>query len=338
MDSTLARYESDRLASLSADRRRASLRALRDLRALCDGAELARSDADAVRRVLAAWTAVGASASTVRKQRAMLLAFFVWSYERGHIDGDKLLAVRAVRAPVKSSREAAPRPYRPTELRALRVTLDERWPKLPDDEVWKWLCRFRDGRSPYSRVRSHVIRCQLDAVITLALHLGLRRREIFSLDIVTGHPDNDTVVVWGDDERTIARVRAVPATATVRAALVAWTDCRHAVAPDQRSLWLNFHAEPTCREPMRRETFNALLRTYVGPGWTLKRLRDAAAAGWVRAGLPLEHLRQLLGLATIEDTLPYARLVGGSLERRMVELDEHFCELVGPVTITDVAA
>jgi hypothetical protein len=54
--------------------------------------------------------------------------------------------------------------------------------------------------------------------------------------------------------------------------------------------------------------------------------------------LPLEHLRQLLGLATIEDTLPYARLVGGSLEGRMVELDEHFCELVGPVTITDVAA
>jgi hypothetical protein len=92
------------------------------------------------------------------------------------IDAETLLAVRAVRSPVGCSRDAAPRPYRPSELRVLRATLDERWPKLADDEAEKWLRRSSDGRSPYSRVRSHVVRCQLDAIISLALHLGLRRR------------------------------------------------------------------------------------------------------------------------------------------------------------------
>lgn len=44
--------------------------------------------------------------------------------------------------------------------------------------------------------------------------------------------------------------------------------------------------------------------------------------------MPLEHLRELLGLARIEDTLPYARLVSGSLEGRMAKLDELFTDLV----------
>jgi hypothetical protein len=119
----------------------------------------------------------------------MIRVFFEWGYEHRHVDAATLLAVRAVRLPVASARDAAPHPYRPSELRVLRTTLDARWPKLADDEAEKWLRRYRDGRSPYSRVRSHAIRCQLDAILTLALHLGLRRREIFALDIVMAHPE-----------------------------------------------------------------------------------------------------------------------------------------------------
>lgn len=120
-----------------------------------------------------------------------MLAFAAWCYERRVIDAETLLAVRAVQLSAQCSRVAQPNPYRPKDLRALRAALDDRWPKLPTDEARKWLTRFRDGRSPYSRVRSHVIRCQLDAIIALALHLGLRRREIYALDMVTAHPDND---------------------------------------------------------------------------------------------------------------------------------------------------
>lgn len=43
---------------------------------------------------------------------------------------------------------------------------------------------------------------------------------------------------------------------------------------------------------------------------------------WVRAGLPLEHLRQLLGLSSMTGVLPYAKLATQTLEQRV--------ERVGP--------
>jgi hypothetical protein len=103
--------------------------------------------------------------------------------------------------------------------------------------------------------------------------------------------------------------------------------------PEHRAPWLNLHAERTRADPMTRHTFDKLLLTYVGPGWTLKRLRDTCAAGWVRSGMPLEYLRQLLGLSRIEDTLAYARLVRGSLDGRMEKLDTIFTDLVQPADI-----
>jgi site-specific recombinase XerD len=338
VDKTLARYDTDRLVTLSADRRSASLRVLDELRAATAGLSLASANAAAVRRVLDESASACYGPRTLRKHRAIMLAFFAWAYEERVIDAETLLAVRSIRPPVSTSAAAAAQPYRPGELRALRRTLDERWPKLAEDEVLKWLRRFRDGRSPYARVRSHAIRCQLDAIVALALHLGLRRREIFALDIVTAHSDNDQVIVWTNSERSVKNCRVVPFKNAARAAMSAWVDCRHAIAPEHKQLWLNLHAEPTSRLPITAETFNRVLATNVGRGWTLKRFRDTCAAAWVRAGLPPEKLRELLGLARIEDVLPYLRLVKGSLEGRMAELDEHFDELVAAAVIADAAA
>jgi hypothetical protein len=84
------------------------------------------------------------------------------------------------------------------------------------------------------------------------------------------------------------------------------------------------------REPMKHATFATLLATYVGPGWSLKRLRDTCAVGWVHSDLPLEHSRDFLGLARIEDTLPYARLVRGSLVGEMDRAETSFTEFVEP--------
>lgn len=188
-----------------------------------------------------------------------------------------------------------------------------------------WLRRYRDDRSPYRRVRAHAIRTQLDAVIALALQLALRRHEIRSLSVDDAHYDNATILV-GEWETQSFRV--VPFTPGANACLEAWITSRHFLSPHTRTMWLNTHAGPTAHLPMSDGVFNRLLHTYVGPGWELRRLRDTCAAGWVRAGMSLEHLRQLLGLSRIEDTLPYARLVGGSLEGRMAQLDDLFSELV----------
>ena len=78
-----------------------------------------------------------------------------------------LLEVRQISPARESSRSGGPQPYNQTELRTLRATLDERWPKLPGEDADRWLRRVKDARSPYARVRVHAIRCQLDCIIAL---------------------------------------------------------------------------------------------------------------------------------------------------------------------------
>jgi integrase len=226
-----------------------------------------------------------------------------------------------------------PQPYNRTELRTLRATIDERWPKLSPEEADRWLRQVKDGRSPYARVRVHAIRCQLDAIIALALHVGLRRAEIFRLDIRCVHYGNRGVVVCDKSGSFDGNCREVPLTDAARLAIHEWIVCRYYLNTEHQFPWLNLHAESTKTDPMTRATFDKLLLTYVGRGWTLKRLRDTCALAWVRSAMPLEYLRQLLGLSRIEDVLPYARLVGGSLDGRMEKLDTIFTDFVEPVEI-----
>jgi integrase len=226
-----------------------------------------------------------------------------------------------------------PQPYNRTELRALQSVLDQRWPKLPREEAEKWLQRYKDGRSPYSRVRVHAISCQLDAIVSLSLHLGLRRSEIFRLTVDDAHPYNAGVLVRhrsGD----LNRAREVPWTSRAHFALERWIKCRFCLGAEHGQLWLNLHSAMTADQPMTSHTFNRLLGTYLGPEWTFSRLRVTAAVSWARCGLPLERLRELLGLARIEDVLPYARLaVTGSLERDIDRFYLPFIRLVQEVPI-----
>jgi integrase len=223
-----------------------------------------------------------------------------------------------------------PQPYSRTELRALRATLDARWPKLSPEEADRWLRRVKEGRSPYSRVRVHAIRCQLDAIVALSLHLGLRRGEIFRQDIRFVHSDNYAVVVCDKSGSLDDGYRQVPFTDAARVAVHEWIVCRYYLNPDHQWPWLNLHADRTKSDPMTRATFDKLLLTYLGRGWMLKRLRDTCAVAWVRSGMPLEFVRELLGLSRIEDTLPYARLVRGSLDGQMEKLDTIFTDFVVP--------
>jgi integrase len=232
-----------------------------------------------------------------------------------------------------SSQTTHPRPYTRKELLALRTTLDERWPKLTPDEAERWLTRVKDGRSPYSRVRVHAIRCQLEAVIALALHLGLRRSEIWRASVADLHYYNAGAIARRIDAKSPEAAREAPWTSGAWEACRDWLDCRSQLGATHDRPWLSLHSAATMRDAMTEHTFHRLLLTYVGPGWTLKRLRDTCGAAWVRSDLSLEHLRQLLGLRSIEATLPYARLVRGSLDGRMEKLDTLFTGIVTPAEV-----
>ena len=228
-------------------------------------------------------------------------------------------------------RQVRPQPYSRGEVAALWSALDERWPTLPPDEAERWLRRWGDGRSPYARVRSHAIRLQLEAIITLALRCGLRRREIRALDVDSAHYDNSYIVVWDHGIPWAGPCREAPYPESARDVLREWVEFRALVRPDHGSMWLNLWAEDTVGQPIKRDTFDKLLRTYLGEGWTLKRLRDTCAVTWIRAGLPLEHLRQMLGLATLEAVLPYAALAGGDVHRKTQRLDSAFTAALRPL-------
>jgi hypothetical protein len=116
-------------------------------------------DAGSLTGFLDAKLAAGAHPNTVRTYVGMLRAYYRREYESERISGDLLLAVLSVKPPRESSRRAQPQPYRHKELAAMWSRLEERWPKLPDDEAWHWIGRWREGRSPYSHIRTHAIRC-----------------------------------------------------------------------------------------------------------------------------------------------------------------------------------
>lgn len=210
----------------------------------------------------------------------------------------------------------APAPYSRKELRQLWALVDERWPKLDSAEAGKRAVRWRDSRCAYSRVRRHAIRLQLDAVVALALHGGLRRGEIFALNLHDLHPDNAYVVVWSG-ERWRSQAREVPFTVRMRERVGEWVEFRAGMAPDHDRPWLSLHAAKTAREPMKRYTFDKLLATHVGSEWGFQRLRDTAGVEWLRAGLTMVELQRLLGDRSWKATHAYAEALDVPIEHRI---------------------
>lgn len=219
---------------------------------------------------------------------------------------------------------AVSHPYNQTALRLLKATLEERWPKLDRDEAAYWRSRWLRGVSPYGRVRPHAIRLQLDAIVGLALQAGLRRSEILGLTEYLMHHENTGVLVLASPPDWQGGFRTVPHTQGLRAIVADWLNFRDDLDVAHESPWLNLWSGETLRAPMRADAFHRVLRNYLGPVWTFRRLRDTCAVSWLNAGLPVEHVRRLLGLASIEATLPHAALAKGTLERRMERAGERF--------------
>jgi integrase len=246
----------------------------------------------------------GLHPNTVRKRLGVLKGYYRWAYSTGHVAAEALVAVEAVAAPRGSTNAARPLPYTDGDLKRLFDALDVRWPRLPDAQASKLAGRWRAGRSPYRRIRRHAVRLQLEAVIALALDLGLRRREVLALNVDDVHHDNAYVVVRNPDARGEV-LREVPMTANARDAVAAWLNFRAALGVSHDWPWVALHAGPSIGQPMKPEAFNHMLRVYTGGGWSLKRLRDTCARRWVELGLLADALRELLGIASIEDVSPY---------------------------------
>ena len=174
--------------------------------------------------------------------------------------------------------------------------------------------RWKNGVTPYARIRKHAIRFQLDAVISLALHCGSSRREILALHLDDMHYDNAYIVVWGG-ERLNSPYREVPFTDGARGAVEAWLDFRASMGVDHEPLAQPLGGEDGPRADQARRLRQAALQLRRA-GVELPRLRHTCGIAWLRAGMTLWEVQRFLGHATLKDTLPYGEAMKVDLERR----------------------
>jgi integrase len=288
---------------------------------------------DDLRAFVDAKLAAGYHASTLRRQLKMLRAHYRRLAIADEIKWSAYAVVRSVELPPDTTR-SEPHPYSADQIEGLWALLDERWPKLAPDRESYWIKRWRDGRSPYSRIRVHAIRCQLNAIIALALHCGLRKSEILALDERSMHPDNEGVVVWHGAAPWNGGYREVPYRDAARELIAPWMDLRSVIAPGHDRAWLNLHARTTVRERMTDFTFSSLLGTYIGPRWTFRRLRDTCALRWVQERVDALELVGRLGAAvsSIDPFLALAPLTSEETIELAKQCEPEFLRLTGVQT------
>jgi len=308
---------------ISPRRRREQLKSIRAMAASA-GKAPEDCDADDVRKHLGELSDRGLHVNTIRKELNILKPFFAWGWEAGLVDADRLLRVQRIAAPKKSSAHGIPKPYSKKELAKFRAELAARWPEV-EPKFW---ARWKRGTSPYRRVQPHVMRIQIEAVVALALHCGLRRSEIFNASLDDIHYDNAYVVVrHAKGDNNGEKMREVPHTQTSREAVKAWIEMRTILAPKHERVWLSLAWEEVATRPMRWTRFAELMLT-VGD-WQLHRFRHTAGTEWLRSTRRLEIVQKLLGHATLQQTLGYAQVIRDDLHEAVQKSELEFEEAVG---------
>ena len=166
----------------------------------------------------------------------------------------------------------------------------------------------------------------MEAICSLALFLGLRRQEIYTLSLDALHPDNAYVVVDGKREDHRPKVREVPYTDAARDAVRAWFRLRRTFNPGHDFTWLSLHYTTRDR-PMSFTRFASLLTSF-GP-WEYHRLRHTCATERLRAGMPIEKLQHFLGHASIQQTLLYAKIETKDVIAATEKSDADFMRAIG---------
>lgn len=269
----------------------------------------------------------GEHPNTVTKKLGMIKPWFGWAWEAKLIDGDRLMGVQRIKRP-RGARPALPKPYSRKEIGQFWDDLATAWPEA-SDLYWQ---RWRNGTSRYSRIAQHAMRIELEAIVALALHCGLRRQEIFNASIDDIHYDNAYVVVrYAKDHENGGKFREVPHTEFSRNKVERWLELRTELAPSHQSPWLSLapnQPDGNWLNPMSAERFSELMRT-VGP-WELHRFRHTCGTEWLRAIGRLEIVSRLLGHATVQQTLGYAEIMRDDLHEAVGKAEAAFTAALTP--------
>jgi site-specific recombinase XerD len=335
MTTVVERFAADYfvLERLTEGRQALVRRQLRLLEAHAGGAAETLDDTQ-LRAFLADQLTAGLHVNTVRKHLLAIKPFYKWCWRNRIVDAERWMRIDDVSPPRGSSGHGRPRPYKIAEVRRFWDELDDRWPTVEP----RFHDRYVRGITPYRRIYKHAMHLQVQAVVGLALFNGLRRAEIRHASINDIHPDNEFVVVRGKSpvgERQ--GFREVPYTAEGRRMVGEWIAFRENVLrPTHDDPWLVLSAiaSPNNKlnpshplNPIGEKGWRAIVSN-VGR-WELHRFRHTCATEWLRAGVDLEQVQQLLGHASLQQTLRYAELVREDLARGVRRAETDFVTAVG---------
>lgn len=269
-----------------------------------------------------------ANPSSCRTYLNIAKVFYKWAVAQRYYDAEAGDRIACLKPPRGYEVNAKPRPYSRAEIDQFWTDLDTRWPRAADKTIEKHIARVQKGTAKYrGRAYKHGMNLQVTAIASLALFLGLRRKEIYTLSLDAMHPDNAYLVVHGkrDDHRD--KVRQVPYNDAARQAVIAWFAWRRWLAPDHDLPWLSLYSG----HPSDRLNFGrfSILFGQIGDGWELHRMRHTCATQRLRNGMPIEILQKFLGHANIQQTLAYADIDHTDIERAVTASDEGFMRAMG---------
>jgi integrase len=213
------------------------------------------------------------------------------------------------------------------ELSMLRNALDQacRWNMLADNPARQITLRMRPKASkprvlnPAERERlARVLSARNDrlaAMVQIALNTGLKRNELFSLrwkDIYFG--PNPSIIVEKSG-RFQNKNRRIPLNDAAVRALNHWKSDR------KKPGYLVFPGPGGGRLKSVNTAWKRLMAEAQIRKFCLKDCRDDFAIRLVRAGIPLTHVRDLLGHSSIALTEKYAAYVPGQLASAVASLN-----------------
>lgn len=315
---TIELFETDyqEFHAISEGRRRAQLRALRHLTKFA-GVETPEEVSPAQYQDWIRALVQELAPSTVKKQTMCVRPFFKFAFQRRLYSAESLLMIREAELPKAPKR--VPRPYSSKEVKTIWAAIDKRYP-LDKDE--RWLKRWRKGSSRFKRIEAHANHLQLRALVRLALDCGLRRQELYDLDLDDMHYDNAFVVVREGKE---GKFREVPYTSAAREAVKAWLEFRAEMKPPHDRPWLALTRIGPQGVWLRAMNFRRFEMYIADLGsWNYHRLRHTCATTWLRAGMPIEVLSKMLGHANVSQTMDYVQLVRQDVEKQVAVNEKRF--------------
>ena len=247
-----------------------------------------------------AWMQAGNKPSTVNRKMGSISGVFSRALEWDYISVHPLAKLKQL----KVDSIGIVRYLAADEIQRLRAALDLRQEEMRKerDSANKW--RYERSKKPSPSLRDVLFTDHLKPMVLLSLNTGMRRGELFDLKWPAVNFDTKTITVRGDTTKT-NETRHIPMNAEALSVLESWkkqSSEQQYVFPSQNGGRL---------DDIKSAWLKLLERAQIAE-FRWHDMRHDFASRLVRAGVPLNTVRDLLGHSDIKMTLRYAHLAPGT--------------------------